>query len=84
MARRPASDEDSREFPPLPGERRLRSVVGAIAGALSGALGALWHKPNADWTDVALGATISALVFILLARWLGDAFWRKWIWWLRM
>jgi hypothetical protein len=82
MARRPASDRYSREFPLLPGERRVRSIVGALVGALAGAFGALWDIPNADWTDVALGAAASALVFSLLARWLGDAFWRKWIWWM--
>jgi hypothetical protein len=84
MARRPASDAYSREFPTLPGERRLRGIVGAIVGAIAGALGALWRIPNVDWTHAALGAAFSALVFGLLARWLGDAFWRKWIWWLRI
>jgi hypothetical protein len=82
MARRPASDRYSREFPLLPGERRVRSIVGALAGALAGAWGVLWHISNADWTDVALGAAVSALVFSLLARWLGDAFWRNWFWWM--
>jgi hypothetical protein len=69
------------QFPVSAGERRVRFAMGALAGALLGGCSAMWNVEHVTWRTVAIYAAIWGTVCALMARSLGDEFWRRWLWW---
>ena len=62
--------------------KSVRFGCGAIVGFFFGLL-ALLRGPGLDWPTCLAGAAVIAVVFGLLARYLGDDFWHSVFHWLR-
>ena len=71
----------SSKFPLLPGERRVRFVCGAAAGAVLGFLGSLQRLDVRTWSNLTLHVALAALAIGLLAAWAGDRLWQQPHWW---
>jgi len=70
--KRPTSDEG---FPLLPGERRVRFVVGALAGLFAGI--EFSSRLGGGKLVTVLLVILTVVGFGLAAAWLGDRFWQQ-------
>jgi hypothetical protein len=70
------------EWPPLPGERRVRFGCGALTGIAVG-VSIMFEEATSVWTTVVLCLGL-AVVLGMAAALFGDRFWSwlgAWMWW---